>query len=62
MAASQPHERTAAIIVAAGSSTRMDGVDKLLVSLDGKPLVAHSIGVFAGHDGIDALVVVASSA
>ena len=32
--------RTGAVIVAAGSSQRMSGVDKLLRSLDGRPLLA----------------------
>lgn len=48
------------VILAAGRSERMGGVDKLLAPLDGRPLIAHSIEVFAGHAGIDALVVVCS--
>jgi 2-C-methyl-D-erythritol 4-phosphate cytidylyltransferase len=53
---------TAAIIVAAGSSRRMKGVDKLLAPLGGRPLVAHSIEAFARHPAIDELVIVASEA
>jgi 2-C-methyl-D-erythritol 4-phosphate cytidylyltransferase len=52
--------RTAAIIVAAGSSRRMKGVDKLLAPLGARPLVAHSVEAFACHPAIDELVVVAS--
>ena len=51
---------TIAIIVAAGTSRRMKGVDKLLAPLGGRPLVAHSVELFARHPAIDALVVVAS--
>jgi 2-C-methyl-D-erythritol 4-phosphate cytidylyltransferase len=51
---------TGAIIVAAGSSTRMGGADKLLAPIGGKPVIAHSIACFAGHKRIEALVVVAS--
>lgn len=32
----------AAIVVAAGSSTRMDGIDKIWASLAGRPILAHS--------------------
>jgi 2-C-methyl-D-erythritol 4-phosphate cytidylyltransferase len=49
-----------AIIVAAGSSTRMGGVDKLLARLGDRPVVAHSIAAVASHPGIEQLVVVAS--
>ena len=52
--------RTAAIIVAAGSSRRMRGVDKLLALLGGRPVVAHSLEAFARHPAIDEIVVVVS--
>ena len=52
--------RTAAIIVAAGSSRRMTGIDKLLEPLGGRPIVAHSLDAFARHPGIDEIVVVVS--
>ena len=51
---------TGAIILAAGSSSRMGGVDKLLQPLDRMPLVAHAIFAFLGHPEIDALAVVVS--
>jgi 2-C-methyl-D-erythritol 4-phosphate cytidylyltransferase len=57
---SQTTERTAAIIVAAGSSRRMRGVDKLLAPLGGRPLVAYSIDVLASHPAIDQVIVVTS--
>ena len=49
-----------AIIVAAGSSTRMGGVDKLLLPIGGLPVIEHSIARFAANPRIDSLVVVAS--
>jgi 2-C-methyl-D-erythritol 4-phosphate cytidylyltransferase len=52
----------AAIVVAAGSSQRMGGIDKLLQPLAGRPLLAHSLAVFAAHPGVERLVVVASEA
>jgi len=54
--------RTGAIIVAAGSSQRMRGVDKLMAPLGGRPMVAHSIAAFASHLAIDDVVVVTSAA
>jgi len=51
-----------AVIVAAGSSTRMGGADKLLANAGGRPVIAHAIAPFAAHEGIDALAVVASEA
>ncbi|HLF71470.1 MAG TPA: 2-C-methyl-D-erythritol 4-phosphate cytidylyltransferase [Dehalococcoidia bacterium] len=49
-----------AVIVAAGRSERMGGTDKLLQPLGGRPLIGHSIAVFATHSAIDRLVVVVS--
>src|SRR5436190_10252512 len=49
-----------AVIVAAGSSRRMGGVDKLLAPLAGRPVLEHSIAAFAGHPGVGAIVIVAS--
>ena len=53
---------TGAIIVAAGGSSRMGGVDKLLVPLAGRPVIAHAVSAFATHARIDSVVVVASEA
>lgn len=47
-----------AVIVAAGASSRMDGVDKLQILLDGMPVVAHSIGSFSACPLISEVVVV----
>jgi 2-C-methyl-D-erythritol 4-phosphate cytidylyltransferase len=53
---------TGAIIVAAGSSQRMGGIDKLLAPLGGKPVIAHSIALLASHPRIESLAVVVSPA
>lgn len=49
-----------AIIVAAGSSQRMAGIDKMLLPLAGQPLVSYSLRAFAGCGLIDRIVIVAS--
>jgi 2-C-methyl-D-erythritol 4-phosphate cytidylyltransferase len=51
-----------AIIVAAGSSQRMRGVDKLFAPLAGRPVLAHSVAAFVSHPSIGETVVVTSSA
>ncbi len=51
-----------AIIVAAGSSQRMGGIDKLLAPLGGRPVIAHSLAVFAAHPRVEAMVIVVSPA
>jgi 2-C-methyl-D-erythritol 4-phosphate cytidylyltransferase/2-C-methyl-D-erythritol 2,4-cyclodiphosphate synthase len=50
--------RADAIVVAAGASARMDGVDKLLATIGDRPLLAHAIGALARNAGIGAVVVV----
>lgn len=47
-----------AIVVAAGGSTRMDGVDKLLVTIGDRPLLAHTIGALAASEAVESIVVV----
>lgn len=49
----------AAIVVAAGSSSRM-GFDKLTADLAGKPVFRHALDAFQAADKIDAIVLVAS--
>ena len=50
---------TSAIIVAAGSGTRM-GFDKLLASLGGAPVILHTLRAFQNCREVDEIVVVAS--
>lgn len=51
--------RTAAILLAAGNSRRMDGVvaDKILAPLAGKPVFAHSAATFVRSGVVDFYVV-----
>jgi len=49
-----------AIVVAAGSSRRMDGLDKLALEVAGSPLLAHTLAALAAAPSIDAIVVVAA--
>jgi len=50
---------TSAIILAAGSSTRMQGGSKQFLSLDGIPIVARTISEFDKSNCIDEIIVVA---
>ena len=47
-----------AIVVAAGSSSRMGGVDKIMAPLCGRPLVAHSLDAFQGSPLVARVVLV----
>lgn len=60
----RPPHRAAAVIVAAGDSTRMGGVAargvrKPLLELGGRPLLAHSCAAFDAAPSVAAIVVVA---
>lgn len=49
----------AAVIVAAGSATRMGGIDKVLAELEGLPVLSRTLRVFDDHAMIDSIIVVA---
>ena len=51
--------KIAAILLAAGGSTRMNGVDKIVVPLLGRPLLEYSLQQLAESASIDSIVVVA---
>jgi 2-C-methyl-D-erythritol 4-phosphate cytidylyltransferase len=51
-------EKVGAVIAGAGSSQRMGGVDKIFLSLAGKPLLAHVLGVFQECTVVDQIVIV----
>ncbi len=51
-------QRCAAVIVAAGSSTRMEGVDKMFAPLGELPVLAHTLYAFQDCPVIDEIVVV----
>jgi 2-C-methyl-D-erythritol 4-phosphate cytidylyltransferase/2-C-methyl-D-erythritol 2,4-cyclodiphosphate synthase len=50
-----------AVVVAAGSSQRMAGVDKLTWSIDGRPLLAHTLTAIAGAASVESIVVVTTA-
>ena len=51
-----------AIVVAAGESRRMEGIDKIFYPLAGKPMVWHSLATLQEHPNIDRIVLVTSEA
>jgi 2-C-methyl-D-erythritol 4-phosphate cytidylyltransferase len=51
-------ERVGAVIVSAGASTRMAGVDKTLVELGAMPLIARTVGVFERCEAVGSVVLV----
>ncbi|MBI2766752.1 MAG: 2-C-methyl-D-erythritol 4-phosphate cytidylyltransferase [Chloroflexi bacterium] len=51
-----------AVIVAAGSSTRFGGTDKLFTDLCGRPVLAWSLAAFEAAEGIRRLTVVTTAA
>lgn len=54
----RPSGRVGAVIVAAGTSRRMGGVDKLFAVLKGEPLLAKVVTVFQDSPLIDQIVIV----
>ena len=48
------------VIVSAGASTRMAGVNKTLVELAGVPIIARTVGAFETSDAIGSVVLVVS--
>jgi 2-C-methyl-D-erythritol 4-phosphate cytidylyltransferase len=53
-------EKAGAVIVAAGESQRMGGVDKALALLGGKPILVRAVEPFQGCGAIDQIVIVVS--
>ena len=48
----------AAVIVAAGQASRMQGVDKILLELDGRSVIDRSIALFQNSDMVTEIVIV----
>lgn len=48
----------AIVVLAAGASARMGGVDKIWADLGGRPLIAHSIAMLGALDDVRTLVLV----
>lgn len=53
-----PKYFTSAVIVAAGSSTRMSGTSKLMASLGGIPVIVHTLRTFASTPCIHEIILV----
>ena len=53
-----PLRHCGAVIVAAGSASRMGGIDKVMAPLGGEPMIARTIRAFAQCDVIGEIVVV----
>lgn len=47
-----------AVIVAAGSASRMGGIDKVMAKLQGEPMIVHTLRAFQTCDAITEIVVV----
>ena len=50
--------KCAAVIVAAGSATRMQGTDKIMAALCGEPLIVHTLRAFEQSEDIQEIVLV----
>lgn len=57
----KPEPTCAAVIVAAGSASRMQGVDKIMTELGGKPVIGHTLAAFESCPLVQHVVVVTRS-
>ena len=53
-----PLRRCGAVIVAAGSASRMGGIDKVMAPLRGEPMIVHTVRAFQNCDAISEIVIV----
>lgn len=53
-----PLKYCGAVIVAAGTASRMDGIDKIMAELGGEPMILRTVRAFAQCDAIREIVVV----
>ena len=53
-----PTKYCGAVIVAAGTASRMGGIDKVMAPLGGEPLIVHSVRTFQSCDVIRQIVIV----
>lgn len=53
-----PLKPCGAVIVAAGNATRMGGIDKVMASVDGEPMILRSVRAFQESDVICQIVIV----
>jgi 2-C-methyl-D-erythritol 4-phosphate cytidylyltransferase len=55
------NQNVSVVIVAAGESRRMNGVDKVLAPLGGKPVIAHVLKAFDDCKSIDRIILVVNA-
>ena len=53
-----PLKSCGAVIVAAGSASRMGGIDKVMASIGGEPMIVHTVRAFQNCDAIKQIIVV----
>ena len=51
-------KKCGAVIVAAGSASRMGGIDKVMAPIYGEPMIVHSVRAFQNCDAIKEIIVV----
>ena len=53
-----PLKYCGAVIVAAGTASRMGGIDKVMAELDGEPMIVRTVRTFQNADAIKEIVIV----
>ena len=53
-----PVKSCGAVIVAAGSASRMGGIDKVMAPIGGEPMIVHTVRAFQSCDAVREIVVV----
>ena len=56
-----PLKKCGAVIVAAGTASRMGGIDKVMASLKGEPMILRTVRTFQECDAISEIVIVTRS-
>ena len=54
----EQEESCSVVVVAAGSATRMEGIDKIMTPLGGEPLLLHALTPFQASDMVSEIVIV----
>ena len=53
-----PLQKCGAVIVAAGSASRMGGIDKVMAPLKGEPMILRTVRAFQQCDAVQEIVIV----
>ena len=53
-----PLKKCGTVIVAAGSASRMGGIDKVMATLDGEPMIRRTVRAFQECDAVSEIVIV----